>query len=784
MAERPIVGRHFEHKPIPILHTPLLFGRLALFPTVQYRNKDAHAIWLHLRKFRETMPSENYRHQPCLRAVRRRRAATEALTEQAKRKDSFMQRKAKPMVLALMAVLHGYAPLIMAQGAASSEQAPQQAKQLKEVSVSASGLSVGSDDMTTPVSVLDEEDLLTRRAATLGETLGGEPGISSTHFGAGAGRPIIRGQDAARVQILSDGAQVQDASSISPDHAVGLEPMLARRIEVLRGPSALLYGGGAVGGVVNVLDRKVPVEVPENAVEGSVELRGSSAARETAGAFDLTAGGGGFAFHAEGLKRGASDYKVGSGWAGGDKVDGSYNHTETGSVGMSWIGDRGYIGLAYTSQRNRYGLAGHDHSYEGCHPHGSHLHCPGADHGHDHEDDDHDHDHGEGGAHAVPFVKLKSERWDLRGEYRDPFAGFSKLRVRAGLTNYRHDEIEGETIATTFRNKAYDGRVELEHYPVAGLRGIVGAQTTRRDFSAVGEEAYVMPTVTNNHGLFMLEEYTLGAWRFEAGLRHEWQKISAEGGLPDTQHSGTSMSVGSVWKFAPQYSLGMSLSRSQRLPTAEELYANGLHLATSTFERGNADLKKETSNNIDLTFRKYSGPTTFSLSVFRNRVNNFIYGRTLDTYQNLQLIDYSQSDATFTGMEGKLRHQIDKIFGVTLFGDLVRAKLDDGGGNLPRIPASRAGIRFDGNWNSWNGEVEWSRTARQNKVAAFETETAGYSMLNVGIGYNGRLADSRYQLYLRANNLGNKLAYSHTSFIKNSAPLIGRNVVVGVRLSF
>ncbi|WP_319742092.1 TonB-dependent receptor domain-containing protein [Pigmentiphaga sp.] len=670
-----------------------------------------------------------------------------------------------------------------AQAAPGSEPAPQQ---LQEITVSATPLSRGEQDLAAPVTVLDEEDLLTTRRATLGETLEHEPGITSSHFGAGASRPIIRGMDAARVKVLSDGAEVQDASTISPDHAVGLEPMLSHRVEVLRGPAALLYGGGAVGGVVNVLDNKIPTAVPEDGVEGSVELRGATAPRETTGAFELTTGGKGFALHAEGLKRGASDYKVGRGWAGGDRVDGSYNHTETGSVGLSWIGDRGYIGLAYTSQHNRYGLPGHDHSYEGCHTHGAHLHCPddGHDHGQEgHAEDEHDHDH-DHEEHGVPFVKLRSQRWDVRGELQDPFAGFSRLRVRAGLTDYQHDEIEGGTVATTFRNKAHDGRVELEHAPIGGLRGVIGAQTTRRDFSALGEEAYVQPTITRNHGLFAVEEYTVGDWRFEGGLRHEWQRIDAQGGSPDSKHRGTSVSAGAVWKFAPQYSVGLSASRSQRLPTAEELYADGLHLATATYEVGNANLKKETSNNVDLTLRKFAGPTTFSVSVFHNKVDNFIYGRTLDVYENLQLLEYSQHDATFTGLEAKVRHQLNKVFAVSLMGDYVRAKLDGGAGNLPRIPAHRVGARLDARWQAWSGDVELSYVGRQNKVAEFETETAGYAMLNLGAAYEGRVSGSRYQIYVRANNLTNKLAYRHTSFIKNAAPLMGRSIVMGVRLTF
>ncbi|WP_038500493.1 TonB-dependent receptor domain-containing protein [Janthinobacterium agaricidamnosum] len=668
--------------------------------------------------------------------------------------------------------------------AASAQQtAAADAMTLHTVRVSASALALGSNDMSTPVTVLEGDELIRLRGATLGETLDGQPGITSSHFGAGASRPIIRGMDGPRVKVLSDGAEVQDASTISPDHAVAAEPMLAQQIEVLRGPSALAYGGGAVGGVVNVLDRKIPTSVPANGVEGSAEVRANSAAREKAGAFEVTGGAGNVALHAEGVKRDAGAYRVGSGWSKGSTVDGSYNKTDTGSVGLSWIGERGYLGLAYTRQHAEYGLPGHNHEFEGCHPHGAVLHCGGHDHGdgdqHGHAEE-HDHEQ-----ETVPYVKLDSDRWDVRGEYRNPLPGFAKLRVRTAFTDYQHQEIEGDTVATTFKNKAHDGRVELEHHPIGGWRGVLGLQTSKRDFSALGEEAYVAPTITKKHALFLIEEYTLRDWRLEAGLRHESQTIAVDSPtLNNSSERGTSVSLGAVWKFAPQYSLGSSLSRSHRLPSAEELYANGVHMATSTYEIGNQHLSKETSRNLDLTLRKYAGATTFSLSGFHNRINNYIYANTLDNHQGFQLIEYTQRDATFTGLEGQVRQQLNAVFGASLFGDVVRARLDDGGGNLPRIPAQRLGLKLDANWSSWNGQAEWYRVGRQDKVAPFETETAGYTMLNVGATCNTRLGNIPTQFYIKGNNLTDALAFSHTSFIKNAAPLMGRNISAGMRVTF
>ena len=302
----------------------------------------------------------------------------------------------------------------------------------------------------------------------------------------------------------------------------------------------------------------------------------------------------------------------------------------------------------------------------------------------------------------------------------------------------------------------------------------------------------MQPTVTRKTGLFALEEYRLndwyGDWRFEAALRHDRQTAEAlasgSAGGTERSHNGTSASLGAVWKFTPGYQVGTSFTRASRAPSAEELYARGLHMATSTYERGNANLRSETSQNIDLSLKKTSGDTTFGVSVFRNRISNYIYGRTLDEVDGLQLLQYSQADATFTGIEGQVRQRVTRNLGVTLFGDTVRAKLD-GGGLLPRIPATRAGVRLDANWNAWEGQVEWVQVARQNRVAAFETATPGYGMLNLGVSYRGQLSSGTpWQVYLKANNLTDRLAYAHTSFIKNAAPLMGRNITVGVKVAF
>lgn len=685
-----------------------------------------------------------------------------------------------PLALTLSLAL---APAVQAQQAQAADTNADTAATLAPITVSANPLGLDPDSMALPALVLDGNALIERRQGTLGDTLNGLPGINSDTFGGGASRPVIRGQTAPRVKVLSDGSELMDASSISPDHAVTTEPLLAQRIEVLRGPATLLYGGGAIGGVVNVLDNRIPTAIPEKGVEAEAEIRGATGTNERAGAVSITAGTGQFAVHVEGMKRRTDDYDVPD-WTS-KELAGSYSESSQGSLGLSWVTPRGYVGVAFTYLDSKYGLPGHNHEYEGCHPHGTHLHCGGHD-DHDHEGEDgHDHDHEHGEDEDPPYVKLRSKRVDVRAEYTEPFAGFEKIRFRGGLTDYQHQEIEGGEVGTTFKNRGYDARLELEHKPLYGWRGVIGLQNSFSDFSAEGEEAFLPRSDTQSTGLFLLEEYRLADWRFEVGARQDWQRISPEGDNPRSSQSGTSLSAAAIWDFAPQYSVALSLSRSQRLPNAQELYADGVHLATNTYEIGNADLSKETSHNIDLTLRKHEGDTTFSVSAFHNRVKNYIYANTLDQYEDFRLIEYAQHDAEFTGIEGEVRHQFNKVFSAGVFGDYVRGKLTGGDGNLPRIPAARAGVRANVKWQQWSGGVEYAHVFRQNDIASYESSTAGYDMVNAVVSYRNTFgSDTAYEIYLRGTNLLDKLAYNHASFISTAAPLAGRSVLLGVRVTY
>lgn len=660
------------------------------------------------------------------------------------------------------------AATLLCGSAAAQVQPSEGVPQLPSTEVTATGLGLAASDMAAPASVLDGDVWTLRRAATLGDSLMGEPGIHATHFGAGASRPIIRGMDGPRVGVLANGSELQDASTLSPDHMVVTEPMLAKQVEVLRGPAALVHGG-AVGGVVNIVDQKIPSARSEKGYEGEAEVRFGSAAREKNAALGLTAGQGPLVLRVEAAGREAGDYRVGGNWraeAGGRKVAGSFSEGNTGTVGLSWVGANGYLGAAYTRQHAQYGLPGHEHAH--CHLHGSlSIHCHA-----------HAHSHGE---EPVPEVNLTSHRWDVRGEWRNPVAGVEAVRLKGSHTRYGHDEVEEGELATAFRNRAHDLRVEVQHAPIAGWRGVVGVNNGQRNFSAAGEESYVLPTRTQKQGIFVLEETQRGSWLWQAALRHDRQTVHTQQAGQTRKHQGTSASLGTVWKFAPGWQATTSWSHATRMPTTEELFANGMHLATNSWEIGNSQLRKETSNAWDWGVRKLSGSTTWSANVYHHRIQGYIYGRTVDVDEGVQLQHYTQAQARFTGVEGQVRQRINRFVGVTVLGDVVRAKLADGG-QLPRIPPARLGLRLDATWKGWEGIAEWVQAAAQNRTAPFEARTGGYGMLNLAASY--RFAGSPLQLLLKAENLTDRLAYAHTSAIKQAAPLKGRNLTVGLRMQF
>lgn len=682
--------------------------------------------------------------------------------------------------------------LALGAGAAHAQTTTQTADphdhvtEVEEVVVRALPLGRAGNDVASHVALLSGEDLVHRRSSTLGDTLTSLPGVNSDAFGGGASRPVIRGQASPRVKVLSEGAALIDASEVSPDHAVSGEPMLLEGVEILRGPSALLFGGGAIGGAVNLLDKKIPTRIPVNGGEGVLEYRYGSVDDENTGVAGVTVGAGQFALRLEAVGRRSDDYRIPDDEH--DRLEGSYNNTFTGTIGASWIGEKGYLGAAYTQQKSTYGLAGHSHEFASCHPHGTHLHCDGDDHGHGHDDnhghdDDHDHDHEGEHDHAAPEVRLKSQRVDIRGELKDVMPGIERIRLRAGHTDYRHDEVEEGEVLTTFTNKGYDARLEVQHTEWNGLRGVVGLQVSENEFGAVGLESYLRPTETKATGLFLMEEYEIGLWHLEGAIRKDWTETAIKG-ADSIDNDPLSVSAAAVWHFVPEWTIGLSLARSQRAPSAQELFADGVHLATNTYEIGTETLDLETVHSAELTLRKREGRITGTLSAYHYDYSDYIFANTLDQHEDFRLIRYEQADARFTGLEGEVTAELTPWLSGTVYGDYVRAKLDKGG-NLPRIPAGRLGGRLSAFNGPWSGEVDYTRVFEQSDIADYETKTPGYNLLSASVAYGftvGDMADA--EIFVRGTNLLDERAWSHASFLGERAPLRGRGISTGVRVRF
>ena len=664
----------------------------------------------------------------------------------------------------------------------------QSINKLESITITAHPLDQTDEDFGVADQKVSREKLQ-QGGSTLGEALKDELGIYSNSFGSGSSRPVIRGQEGARVKVTQNATETMDVSSLSPDHAVTIDPQLAQKIEVIRGPSTLLYGAGSVGGLVNVTDTKIPTQMPEKGYEGNVGLRYNSGNDEKMTHAGATVGlGSNVALRVEGLKRDANAYIAPNYFHDHDselekekRVDNTFSKSENVNVGLSWIGERGFAGVSYSNRQDKYGLPGHSHEYESCHPHGDHLHCGGDDHsGHDHSGHDHEEEH----AHeSGPWIDMKTERYDFRSELNEPFAGFKKLRAQASYTDYQHDEIEGSEAMTTFKSKGYEGRVELVHNPLVKWEGVWGVQASQQKLDVTGEEATLAPNKTQKYSLFGVEHRQFGDFHVELGTRLDHQKVDVDSEQKDFDGNAFSYSGAVNWDFKPNYKLSLVGSHQERLPLAQELYANGGHFATNTYELGNDGLDNEKSNNVELGLHYDDDKLSYHVHLYHNWFDNYIYAKTLDQYENFRLIEYSQDKAKFYGTEAEVTYQFNDVYKASLFGDYVRGKIDSD--NAPRVPAGRLGTRINANFDDhWSGSADYSHVFNQDKFAAYEHKTQGYNMVNVGLSYKYLLSDRQEaKVFFNANNLLDEQVYEHSSFLAN-IPQIGRNFVIGVDYKF
>lgn len=669
----------------------------------------------------------------------------------------------------------------------------------EEPSVMVTGTPFGSGlfELVQPADVLSGRRLAQQRAGSLGETLNGMPGVSATSFGPGASRPIIRGLDGDRIRIMQNSIGTLDASALSFDHAVPYDPLAAERIEIVRGPAAVLYGGSAVGGVVNIIDNRIP-DRPLSGLTGRAEFRlGGPDNERNAGAV-LEAGNGQFALHADLHERRTGDLRI-PGFARSsrqrlldgagivqprDRLPNSSARSDGGALGASATWGSGHFGVAYRAHDANYGSV----------------------------------------AEQAVRIAMQSERWDVSGELRDLGAVISSVKFKSGRTDYVHRELENGRVNTTFRNKGDDTRIEATHGKLGPLTGAFGIQLTNHDFEAIGAEAFVPRTNTDAKGLFLYEELPLGNWKFSLGTRGEKTRVKSEGGGPADPATGLprfdppasrdfatrSSAFGVLYSVTTGLALAANAASTQRAPTYSELFANGPHAATGAYELGNVMFDKERSRAVDLGLRWKQGPSTASVTVFRQTFRNFVTlfgtGNRRGADGELNPLDadgdgtadasgqrilpesrFRGVPARFRGIEAAARMRAYERVGtldVELKGDRVEAADASTGLPLPRISPTRITFALDYAFDRINARMELVRAGAQNRVAANELPTDGYALVNAHLGYRFKLETSALEAFARVNNLFDREVRYHTSSVKDRAPLAGRGVLIGLRGSF
>ncbi len=653
---------------------------------------------------------------------------------------------------------------------------------LDELVVSAGPLPVRRSETYQPTSALTGWDLVRDAEASLGETLAGSPGVTASYNGPGSSRPIIRGLGGDRVRILEAGVGSGDVSNQGPDHAVALEPMASERIEIVRGPATLLYGSGAVGGVVNVIDSRISREPLSAPVTGSIMGLGGTVADERTGAFDLNIGMGSFVWHLSGLRRRTGDYsipgfaehqhedetgpegEVGHGEGPFGVLENSAIETDRGALGLSWVVEDGYLGVSLSGMNNDYGVPGHAHEAEGAG-----------------EPDN-------TGAEGVT-IGLEQRRFDAEGLWRVPSRAVGTIKGRFGYSDYRHTEFGGEEIGTRFNNEQWEARVEVNHTLLEFADGSFGVQMGSRSFDALGDEAFVPPSENLTYAGFAFQELEKESVRFQFGARVEGQRARETIQDRERNEVGISLSAGANWSLSDAVSLALTASRSQRIPSIEELFANGPHAATFAYEIGNPDLSVETANALDLTLHVTESLFRVEASAFLTAFNRFIYQEFTGEVENgLDVLQARQGDVTFVGGEGSvefdLMHRGQHHLLVEGWGDLVRAELTETNQALPRIPPLRVGGRLRYNGGTVRADLGLTRVTTQDRVAPREEATGGYFMLDMSVGYRLFSGAITHDFVLRGTNLSNQEARNHTSFLKEFAPLPGREIRFLYRVYF
>jgi iron complex outermembrane receptor protein len=692
---------------------------------------------------------------------------------------------------------------------------------IEVIDVHATPMHLSVMESATPVSVLSGETLRRQQAATLGDTLEKLPGVQSNFHGNVASTPIIRGLSGPRVLITQNGLDVSDVSRVGPDHAVASEASTAKQIEVLRGPATLFFGSGAIGGVVNVVDQRVPTSTE---TRGEFVLETQTVNDQKLGTFNVTTGVDNIAFYADGFYRDSNDYETPvapdiDDPDGAHVVENSNEESNGFTLGTSYLFDQGYVGVAVERFEREYGVPGHSH----------------------------------GGDTSV-FADLEQTKYQLLGEYNFTNDFLQSVHFRAGYTDYEHAEVEGGLVGTTFSNETEELRVDLLHKPMAGWRGGISLHYKGSDVFAQGEEAFTPPSEMEMFAVALMEERHFGDFLVQLGARAESVTLDASSVLlpeldahehddehdhdehahDEHEHEGSefvrqfavdqeftpiSLSAGVVYTINESYNVGVSLSRSERAPSASELLSFGPHIGTRTYEIGALfDLSEEgefvlsqtaidleTANNIDLTFRKTQGDVGFVFNAFYNQVDNYYFQEETGLFaesghdhdhgeeghgeeehsedehsDELPVYLFGSADAVLHGFELQVAWQTTDNLKLDFFADYVKARLKDGGA-LPRTSPMRVGSHIAYTLDNIRADLDITYFAKQDDISTFETETDGYTLVDASITYDIPLGDIDLSVYLSGENLTDEEARVHTSFLKDIAPRPGRNFAFGVR---
>lgn len=699
--------------------------------------------------------------------------------------------------LALAAALAGLPFPAIAGGAsgdtadvAATTQAPQQgraegAHHDHDDEVIVTGVKRRAADVLGGISVLDSADLTREVRPSIGETLARQPGVSATSFGPAASAPVLRGLSGDRVRVLTDGIGSLDLSSSGPDHAIAINPVTAERIEVLRGPAALMFGSSAIGGVVNVIDTRIPRRLPENSVGVDALVGYGSAANERVAnaAIDLPIGEH-FAVHVDGNWQKSDDLRTGGyilsknlreqARASLDpeirdladlkgELPNSRASSKEGSIGFAYVDGGLSIGASATRHLAEYQVPIR-YSLE-----------PGTE-------------------VEAPTIDQEQTRYDFRADV--PLGGvFSHVRARGGYANYRHDEIEdtGE-IGSSFFSKGGEGRIELVQSEKSGWGGTSGVQYLERSARIEGEEKFLPDSRQRQAGIFTVQTLVSGPFRVEAGGRIESSKLTAdedqqlETPARSRKFTTWSASLGGQYEFSPGWRAGLTVSRSARAPSIDELFSNGPHGASQSFEIGNPDLDPERSLSIEATLRRQAGPVTLIANAYYSRFSNFIFQSPVNAFvEDLPVFEYRQGKANYVGFEAQAQAKFGEALGIKWSGeiqaDAVRATVRNYG-PAPFIPPFRILAALEGNRGSFDGRIEVEHAFDQERTAPVETDTPGYTLVNVSVDWHPFSANPELLLGLSANNLFDVEARRSTSVLKDYAPIAGRDIRLTASLDF